>query len=149
MDSSPYQPFELLTFIAAPALLTNASSLLILSTSNRFARAVDRARSLRREHGLSGDIDLANRRAHMLAQALVAFYIAVSVFALGTFIELLGGGLASIGHERLAPEVIYLGIRLHGAIGMLAIAAGAALLSVETTLAYRGLVEEASRKEGS
>jgi hypothetical protein len=146
MDSNPYQPFELLTFIAAPALLTNASSLLILSTSNRFARAVDRARSLRREHGPAGDIELANRRAHMLAQALVAFYIAVSVFALGTFIELLGGGLASIGHERLAPLVIYLGIA-SGAIGMLAIAAGSALLSVETTLAYGGLVEEASRKE--
>lgn len=148
MDNNPYQPFELLTFIAAPALLTNASSLLILSTSNRFARAVDRARALRREHGLWGDIDLANRRAHMLAQALVAFYIAVGVFALGTFIELLGGGLASIGHERLAPLVIYLGIA-SAAVGMLAIAAGAVLLSFETTLAYRGLLAEAARTKES
>jgi len=39
-------PFAILTFIAAPALLTNASSLLALGTSNRFARNVDRARAL-------------------------------------------------------------------------------------------------------
>ena len=39
-------PFAALTFIAAPALLTNTSSLLLLGTSNRLARAVDRVRAL-------------------------------------------------------------------------------------------------------
>ena len=39
-------PLELLTVIAAPALITNASSVLVLSTTNRFARAVDRSRLL-------------------------------------------------------------------------------------------------------
>ncbi len=39
-------PFAALTFIAAPALLTNASSLLLLGTTNRLARAVDRVRAV-------------------------------------------------------------------------------------------------------
>ena len=39
-------PFGILTFIVAPAILTNASSIMALGTSNRFARAIDRARSL-------------------------------------------------------------------------------------------------------
>jgi uncharacterized protein DUF2721 len=39
-------PFAVLTFIAAPAILTNAFSALALGTSNGFARAIDRARSL-------------------------------------------------------------------------------------------------------
>ena len=36
-------PFTSLSLIAAPAVLTNASSVLALGTSNRFARAIDRA----------------------------------------------------------------------------------------------------------
>lgn len=39
-------PFAALTLIVAPAILTNACSVLILSTSNRLARTVDRARLL-------------------------------------------------------------------------------------------------------
>ena len=140
---NPYQPFEVLTFIAAPALLTNASSLLVLSTSNRFARAVDRARQL--EHGgPAAELERTQRRAHMLSWALISFYLAVSVFALGTFIELLGAGLASIGRTAIAPEITALGVAA-STIGMLAIAVGAALLSTEVASAYAGLREEARR----
>jgi hypothetical protein len=39
-------PFVILTLIVAPAILTNAAALMIMSTSNRFARAVDRGRDL-------------------------------------------------------------------------------------------------------
>jgi hypothetical protein len=82
----------------------------------------------------------------MLSWALIAFYVAVSVFALGTFIELLGGGLASMGGgTRIAPEITGLGIAA-STVGMLAIAAGAALLTFETSLAYTGLLVEARRK---
>jgi len=143
---STYQPFEVLTFIAAPALLTNASSLLVLSTSNRFARAVDRARQLERESGTEAAVDRARRRAHMLSWALIAFYLAVSVFALGTFIELLGAGLASIGRTTIGPEITALGIAA-STIGILAIAVGAAVLSIEVIDAYAGLREEARRRE--
>lgn len=139
---TPYQPFEVLTFIAAPALLTNASSLLVLSTSNRFARAVDRARQLEREHSGEPVLERTRRRAHMLSWALIAFYVAVSVFAAGTFVELFGAELASIGRTTIAPLITALGIAA-STIGMLAIAAGAALLSIETSLAYTGLRAEA------
>jgi hypothetical protein len=143
---NPYQPFEVLTFIAAPALLTNASSLLVLSTSNRFARAVDRARQLEREGGAATNIDRARRRAHMLSWALIAFYLAVSVFALGTFIELLGAGLASIGRTTIGPEITALGIAA-STVGILSIAVGAAMLSIEVIDAYTGLREEARQFE--
>src|SRR5882672_7907964 len=49
MAALPSNPFAVLSFIVAPAVLTNASSVLILSTSNRLARAVDRTRALSRE----------------------------------------------------------------------------------------------------
>jgi len=39
-------PFAVLTFIAAPALLTNATSVLVLSTANRMLRTRDRMREL-------------------------------------------------------------------------------------------------------
>src|SRR5260370_7674401 len=42
-------PFAALTLIAAPAVFTNASSLLALGTGNRLARVVDRTRYLARE----------------------------------------------------------------------------------------------------
>lgn len=42
-------PFAILSLIVAPAILTNASSVLIMSTSNRLARTVDRARELSKQ----------------------------------------------------------------------------------------------------
>jgi hypothetical protein len=39
-------PFAVLSLIVAPAVLTNACSVLVLSTSNRLARATDRVREL-------------------------------------------------------------------------------------------------------
>ena len=42
-------PFAVLSLIVAPAILTNAASVLVMSTSNRLARAIDRARDLARE----------------------------------------------------------------------------------------------------
>ena len=43
--------FGTLTLIVAPAILTNASSVMALGTSNRFARAVDRVRALSKASG--------------------------------------------------------------------------------------------------
>src|ERR1700760_1596577 len=88
--------FELLTVIAAPALITNASSVLVLSTSNRFARAVDRSRPLRAELAGSDHDERSlflhsplhhfiRRRTLILVRALTSFYVAVGSFAFGTF----------------------------------------------------------------
>lgn len=137
--------FQLLTFIAAPALLTNASSVLVLSTSNRFARAVDRARQLEsntatpnRERALVR----VTRRALALNRALTAFYTAVASFAIGTFSELLGGGVAAIVRGEVAPVITMVGLAV-ATVGTIAIATGAAFLVAETWDAYGGLREEA------
>jgi Protein of unknown function (DUF2721) len=137
--------FQLLTFIAAPALLTNASSVLVLSTSNRFARAVDRARQLEglpdtpeHERALTRVV----RRALALNRALTSFYVAVASFAIGTFSELLGGGVAAIARGEVAPAITMVGLAV-ATVGTVAIAAGAAFLVAETWDAYRGLREEA------
>ena len=49
-------PLAILTFIAAPAVFTNAASVLALGTGNRLARVVDRTREISTElHKESGN----------------------------------------------------------------------------------------------
>lgn len=51
MPASPLtdSPFAVLTAVVAPAVLTNASSVLCLGTGNRLARVVDRTRVITAE----------------------------------------------------------------------------------------------------
>jgi hypothetical protein len=42
----PSNPFAILTFISAPAVLTNASCVLLFGTGNRYGRAIDRMHEL-------------------------------------------------------------------------------------------------------
>src|SRR5258708_2840134 len=102
MDTLGVNPFAVLTFIVAPAVLTNASSLMSLQTANRFARSIDRARWLAeqikgRENADDPEIRLrlrqltfAERRVMLLVRALTAFYLAVGSFAGASFASLLG-----------------------------------------------------------
>jgi hypothetical protein len=57
----PVNPFAVLSLIVAPAVLTNASSVLVMSTSNRLACAVDRTRELSKQLEEAGD-DICARR---------------------------------------------------------------------------------------
>src|SRR3954467_7248879 len=82
-------PFAILTFIAAPAVLTNASSVLALGTSNRFARNVDRSRALIKllqDKDVNSDpqaslyrshLPRIEHRAELLIRALSSFYFAI------------------------------------------------------------------------
>src|SRR4030081_2477442 len=93
MDPLAPNPFGMLTFIVAPAILTNASSVMALGTSNRFARSNDRARALSSQvQGKENDPDpevalrlrqlrVAERRVLLLVRALTAFYLSVGSFA--------------------------------------------------------------------
>jgi hypothetical protein len=98
-------PFAVLSFLAAPAILTNASTLLALGTSNRLARAADRAR-LAAEKLVSlkdhsdpmvkfqhDDFHNASVRAQLLVKALRRFYTSAGCFALGTCVALVGAFL--------------------------------------------------------
>jgi hypothetical protein len=62
-------PFIVLSYVSGPAILTNAAALLLLNTSNRFARAIDRSRWLTanvEELSFAGraELMLAVRRVH-------------------------------------------------------------------------------------
>src|SRR5262245_14966486 len=101
MDPLGSNPLAVLTFIVAPAVLTNAASVMSLQTANRFARAIDRARSLaiQIEGNQSAEdevnklrlrqLDFAEKRAMMLLRALTAFYLSVGSFAGASFTSLL------------------------------------------------------------
>src|SRR6185295_5010721 len=98
-------PFSALTFIAAPALLTNASSVLALSTINRMLRTRDRMSELfaKSETKLTSEeerarvVEQVNRveaQAVLLLSGLGRIYMALGAFAAATLVTLLGAGLA-------------------------------------------------------
>jgi hypothetical protein len=113
MDPINTNPFSLLTFIAAPAILTNASSVNALSTSNRLARSLERARAIStqiEEH--EGDQDSGNevrikllkfaeRRTLIIVRALTCFYVAIGSFAAASLISLLGAVFVAAHQELL------------------------------------------------
>src|SRR5881394_2438283 len=97
-------PFAVVTFIAAPALLTNASSVLALSTINRMLRTRDRMHDLfgKSEAGgqsavqsrrLVEQVNRVERQGVLLLRALYSIYIALAAFAGATLVSLLGAGL--------------------------------------------------------
>ncbi len=146
-------PFAVLTFIAAPAILTNASSVMALGTSNRFARTVDRARALAAELGsqqsMSERVKLlrlkqlryANRRALLLVRALTAFYLSLGAFAAASLTSLLGATfvITHLDVPRVGAMLVALGC---GVLGVGGLVTGSALLVWETRLAFAILREE-------
>jgi len=104
-DLAIQNPFALLTLIVAPALLTNASTVLALSTSNRFLRAGERLRALAEELQTvtapeEADwrlvhVNRIERQAVLLLTALRAIYVALGSFMSASLISIVGAGLAS------------------------------------------------------
>ena len=159
MDSSFSQaltasPFAALTFIAAPALLTNAASVLLLGTSNRLARAVDRVRHLadRLDHhadtsGTLAQRDLAQlriaeRRVRVIVAAMTAFYLAVGAFAFSTMIALLGAGLLTPDQTPWLPVVVRTTIAAV-MVGVASLVYGSLSLVFESRLTFAILHAEA------
>ena len=147
-------PFTVLTLIAAPAVLTNASSVLALGTSNRFARAIDRARALSAQlekEAVSGDpltllrvhqLNRTERRSLMLLHALRAFYLALGSFAAAALVSLIGASVAASEHSLLYRGTLFLAL-LTGAVGVGGLVIGCSLLVGETQLAVKNVHEEA------
>ncbi|WP_010581978.1 DUF2721 domain-containing protein [Schlesneria paludicola] len=150
-------PFALLTFLVAPAILTNASSIMTLSTSNRFALAIDRAKAilaeitrnettsdfqsdLRVEH-----LKMAEARVLVLVRALTSLYVAVGAFSAATLVSLLGAVLFIAQEEFLRPFALALGL-LSGTTGVGGLTVGCGILLWETRRAQLLLIEEAKFK---
>ncbi|WP_010586006.1 DUF2721 domain-containing protein [Schlesneria paludicola] len=141
-------PFAVLSLIVAPAILTNASSLLIMSTSNRLARSVDRAREISKQleetKDFSGtepqrrlrELAAAEQRALLLLRSLRSFYVALGAFASAAFISLLGAVLAPVDGVRLVIVLEVAGVAT-GLVAVSAIIYGSILLMHETRIAVR------------
>jgi hypothetical protein len=148
-------PFAVMSLIVAQAILTNACSVLVMSTSNRLARAVDRARELSRqleadaELGTADDARLfedlaaAERRALLLLRALQSFYSALGGFAAAALLSLIGAVLAPV-----KMGTIVLGLEIATVVaGFLAVATlihGCLVLLHETRLAVQVLRDRAA-----
>ena len=147
-------PFAVLTLIAAPAVFTNASSVLALGTGNRLARVVDRTRTLSRslkteppKEKAESDIwmrhlERLEQRARLLVRAMSCFYTAVGSFAAASLISLLGASLAGSAYNL--PFAAVAGISfVVGIVGFVGLAVGSSLVVRETRLALLNQSEEA------
>jgi hypothetical protein len=146
-------PFVVLTFLAAPAILTNASTLLALSTANRLARASDRARAAAAAIVAATDPDdplirfhqtefqMSTRRASLLISALRRFYLAAGCFAAGTCVALLGafGNYFGVHFFDVASQVATVAVALAGVGGLVH---GCLVLLRETNIALHTLEQQ-------
>jgi hypothetical protein len=153
METLASSPFAALTIIVAPAILTNASSVLSLGTGNRIARVVDRTRAL--AAGLAGldpadpiavayDAHLARLkvRAHLLLRALRCFYLSIGAFASAALISVIGSLLAYTGTTAIFDSLAVLSLAA-GTAGVAGLVIGCGLMVRETQLAVRFLEQEA------
>jgi uncharacterized protein DUF2721 len=133
-----------LTAMITPAVLISASGTMILSSSTRLGRVVDRTRSLsdRLQEVSSGDagveffeerramlfdqLDKLTSRSRLLQRALTSFYLAVGVFV-ATSVAI---GLVSFTGGRFAWVPVVMGL-----IGALFLFYGSMLLVFEARLA--------------
>ena len=146
--------FASLTLIAAPAILTNASSILVLSTSNRLARAVNRARSLAKQlegtnefdgppASFTSDLPLARveKRAIFLLRALRLFYLSLGSFAAASFTSLLGASFSATGAGAFYDVTVFVAAAA-GLSGVGGLVVGTGMLVGETRIAVTEVTDE-------
>ncbi len=145
-------PFAVLTFIAAPAILTNATSVLAMSTINRWLRTLDRMSELLKQSESVSPADRekfiervnnVERQAMMLLGALHWIYVALGAFAAATLVTLLGGVAGQLGNEFFTRVVVGLGLLL-GFIGVGGLIGGCAHLFRATQFSLANIRAEAA-----
>jgi len=151
-------PFAVLTAVVAPAVLTNASSVLPLGTANRMGRIVDRTRILTAElrqldpHDQRRELyvhQLARlkQRADLALRALRFFYTSIGSFAAAALISVFGSVLATSASRAAFDAIAALGLA-SGTIGVAGLVAGCTAMVHKTRLAVRSLAEEAALARG-
>ena len=151
-------PFSVLTIVVAPAVLTNASTVLALGTNNRLARVADRT------HAVSGqlsklqpaDRDYANlavqlpvfeTRAQLLLRALRCFYLALGLFASSALVAVTGS-IAGFSFGRPAFQIAAtIGI-IFGTCAVASLVTGCIQMIRENQLAVEGIAWEAKAHTG-
>lgn len=148
-------PFAVLTTVVAPAVLTNACSVLCLGTSNRIARVVDRSRVVATELATMAaespdrghwekQLENLRARARHLFWALRLLYAALGAFAAAALVAVLGSastlldGLDNGWSFRVAATI---GLAA-GTVGVGGLIAGCMLMVHEVRLALKYIAEE-------
>jgi len=137
---------SVLSAMITPAVLISACGTLILSTSTRLARVVDRVRNLTllfedlfkdkvvefaeaRRDQIERQLELQTRRGRLLQRSLTSFYIALGTFVATTI---------SIGLLAYAPRLAWAPSTL-GMLGTMVLFYGCMLLVGETRLSMRSV----------
>ncbi len=153
MTPTPDNHLAILSFLAAPAVLTNASTVLALGTANRLARAADRARTLAaqlRESPPKVQSEVIRkvtechnsvRRTQLLVQGLRLFYLSAGCFALTTCLALIGAVFSQYSVDWVARSGEALTM-VAAVVGVGSLVAGSLKLVAETRLALNGLHAE-------
>src|ERR1043166_325511 len=147
-------PLSALTFVAAPALLTNASSVLALGTINRMLRTRERMHELFLESKESGQstedrirfvqvTDRVERQAGFLLTALHSIYFALAAFASATMVTLLGALVAILLDGIWVHVMALLGLLL-GFIGAGGLVIGCVSLFRATQLSLANIRDGAA-----
>lgn len=152
-------PFAVLTAVVAPAILTNACSVLSLGTANRVARVVDRTRVLGdlpairdrkhpdHKHYVS-QLDRLQMRGKLLVRALRLFYFALGAFAVSALIAVMGSALSAWALDQSFHVAAAIGLVI-GATAVGCLATGCALMVRETMLAIASMEEAAKLYTGA
>ena len=141
-------PFSILTVVVAPAVLTNASSVLALGTNNRLARVADRshavtARAGARDHELwAAELATLQTRAQLLLGALRCFYLGLGLFASSALISIAGSIVVFYGLPSAFQIAAGIGV-VCGASAVIALVCGCVLMIRETQFAVKGLAYDA------
>jgi hypothetical protein len=148
----PTSAFTIVSYVGGPALLTNATALLLLSTSNRFGRAVDRSRALvaylekpegrRLVSNAALELGMAQKRVQLLVQALSRFYLAAGMFVMATMLSIAGAVLGEYAGGFALQALITLAA-VCGLFGFATLVWGSVSLTLESRLAARSLEIEA------
>jgi Protein of unknown function (DUF2721) len=151
-------PFSILTIVAAPAVLTNASSVLALGTNNRLARVADRTHVIVAELAklapdsndykiLNAQLPALQTRAQLLLRALRFFYLGLGLFASSALISIAGSIAVYSGGRSAFQVAAVIGV-VCGALAVVALVCGCVQMIRETQLAVIGLASDAKAHIG-
>lgn len=146
-------PFTALTIVVAPAILTNASSVLCLGTANRLARVVDRTHAVSAElaklvansesvPACRRQLQILRMRWGLVLRALKLFYMSLASFAAAALISLCGSVFTTSGIHFSFNFIAALGF-IAGAVGVAGLVFGCTTMMREARLAIQNLEEEA------
>jgi len=145
-------PFAVLTFIAAPAILTNATSVLAMSTINRMLRTRERmhqmlteseSATLYRGTNVMEQVNRIEQQGVLLLGAMRWLYVALGAFAAAGLVTLLGAVSGQLGHSKALHALIGAGLVL-GFVGVGGVIGGCFNLFRATQLSLVNIREEAA-----